>query len=30
MGDAAMPAPTPCEMACLLDLSGPRLPAFAS
>ena len=29
MGDAAVPAPTPCEMASLLDLPGPRLPAYA-
>ena len=29
LGDAAVPAPTPCEMASLLDLLGPRLPAYA-
>jgi hypothetical protein len=29
MGDAAVPAPTPCEMASLLDLPGPRLQAYA-
>ncbi len=31
MGDAAVPvpAPTPCEVASLLDLSRPRLPAYA-